>query len=343
MGTLPRVILRRFHLVALMPLAWSACGPTGVRRSAVEQAPAEDSAAASSPVTRVPDAGTSTAVVVAVDASSPIDLSIDSSIIATQPDAASADRAPSTAMDAVADSPPPPRDQAAAPSPADAGAPPTTLRSGLVGYWSFDEGTGTTASDGSGNGNHGTLKGMGGAAWVPGHKGKALSFDGAGWINTTTTASLNTVTQALTVAAWVFVSAGANAGYRVLLQRQVGTTTAEYYGMGLYNDNPYLSGNTIGDSILYEPLPTGRWVHLAATYDGKARHIYVDGVLKHDGVNASRSIATDGTPLTIGAGLATSSPDVGSRWFQGLMDELVLYSRALSSTEVAALASGQLP
>ena len=47
----------------------------------------------------------------------------------------------------------------------------------LVGYWSFDEGAGTVANDGSGNNNHGDV--MGGAQWVAGKMGGALAFDGA--------------------------------------------------------------------------------------------------------------------------------------------------------------------
>ena len=46
---------------------------------------------------------------------------------------------------------------------------------GLVGWWSFDEGSGTVAGDSSGNGNTGTIYG---ATWVTGIYGKALSFDG---------------------------------------------------------------------------------------------------------------------------------------------------------------------
>ncbi|MCP4449853.1 MAG: LamG domain-containing protein, partial [Planctomycetes bacterium] len=47
----------------------------------------------------------------------------------------------------------------------------------LVGYWSFDEGAGTVANDGSGNDNHGEV--VGGAQWVAGKVGGALAFDGS--------------------------------------------------------------------------------------------------------------------------------------------------------------------
>lgn len=46
----------------------------------------------------------------------------------------------------------------------------------LVGYWTFDEGTGTTAADSSGNNRNATL--FNGVAWVPGKHGMAVSFDG---------------------------------------------------------------------------------------------------------------------------------------------------------------------
>jgi len=54
--------------------------------------------------------------------------------------------------------------------------PPIPLDDGLVGYWSFNEGSGTIAHDYSGNGNDGTING--GATWVAGISGYALSFDG---------------------------------------------------------------------------------------------------------------------------------------------------------------------
>ena len=54
------------------------------------------------------------------------------------------------------------------------------ITTGLVGYWTFDEGSGTTAVDSSGNGNTGTLNGsMTGNDWVPGKYGSSLDFDGS--------------------------------------------------------------------------------------------------------------------------------------------------------------------
>ena len=51
-----------------------------------------------------------------------------------------------------------------------------TASAELVGYWSFDEGSGAIAKDGSGNGNDGTLEN--GTAWTDGKFGYAVQFDG---------------------------------------------------------------------------------------------------------------------------------------------------------------------
>jgi hypothetical protein len=84
------------------------------------------------------------------------------------------------------------------------------LLTGLIGYWSFDEGTGTTINDLSGNGNNGTLSNANGSgAWTTGHFGSAYYFPGVTGSNSTrvvipNSASLQ-ISSAITFAAWVRV------------------------------------------------------------------------------------------------------------------------------------------
>jgi len=71
---------------------------------------------------------------------------------------------------------------------------------GLVGYWNFDQGSGTTASDSSGYNNHGTIYG---ASWTSGKVGGALSFDGLDdYVDCGNSETLDP-TQEATVEAWV--------------------------------------------------------------------------------------------------------------------------------------------
>src|SRR3989338_11291770 len=75
--------------------------------------------------------------------------------------------------------------------------------SGLVGYWKFDEGTGTSAADSSGNGNRGTWGGTG-SHWVTGKVGNAGQFNGTDdYVSAPYTSSLNVGQPGMTITAWV--------------------------------------------------------------------------------------------------------------------------------------------
>lgn len=77
---------------------------------------------------------------------------------------------------------------------------------GLVGYWSFNEGTSTIAHDYSGHGNNGTLEGSTLPQWVPGKFGDALSFDGStSYVDLGNNSAIK-VPLPITVSAWVKLS-----------------------------------------------------------------------------------------------------------------------------------------
>jgi chitodextrinase len=102
---------------------------------------------------------------------------------------------------------------------------------GLVGAWAFNEGSGTTAADASGNGNVGTITG---AQWTTqGRFGDALSFDGNSTVRVANAPSLN-FTSAMTLSAWVRPTAY-QSGWRTILQRLggAGADTLNTGGDGL--------------------------------------------------------------------------------------------------------------
>ncbi len=197
---------------------------------------------------------------------------------------------------------------------------------GLVAAYGFDETGGTVAGDASGNGNTGTVSG---AAWATGGRyGGALSFDGVNdWVTVAGAASLDLPTG-MTLEAWVRpVALG---GWRtVLLKEQTGFYTYALYadtGGGAPSGNAVAGGEDV-DVRATVPLPLNAWTHLAATYDGAAVRLFVNGTEAAQ-LPAGGTIASGGGPLHIGGNA------IWPEWFQGLIDEVRVYNRALSAAEI---------
>lgn len=207
----------------------------------------------------------------------------------------------------------------------------------LLGWWKFNEGSGSTAYDYSGNTNIGTIYG---ATWVAGQPGfdSALSFNGSsGYVDVPNSSSLNPTAQ-ISIAAWLNASSW-SCNPRVL---EKGDWTDNQYMLIGYQGGGNvlwfkLSGVTPPDITWPEPT-TNSWHHAAATYDGSYSRLFVDGLLVTQHV-ASGSINIDGDDLRIGAKASNPGP---CDYFNGTMDDVRLYSRALTPVEVAALAGATI-
>ena len=211
----------------------------------------------------------------------------------------------------------------------------------LIAYWPLDESTGTTADDATGT-NDGTL--VGGPVWQPGGgiNDGALSFDGVD--DRVDIGNLDiSGGSGMTIAMWTRVDGFAFADGR-FISKANGVDDANHWWMLSTLDQTALrlrlklDGTT---QTLVTPtgqFASGEWFHLAATYDGTNMRIYKNGV-EIASAAASGTISTD-------AGVAASlgnQPSGGARAFQGLLDDARIYSRALTATELLALAGGGLP
>src|SRR5437763_15373560 len=94
----------------------------------------------------------------------------------------------------------------------------------LVAAYGFEAGTGTVATDSSGNGLHGTLSG---ASWVGGKYGSGLSFNGtSNWVTVADAAALH-LSTAMTLEAWVYPTA-ASTNWSTAVLKERGTTGLAY-------------------------------------------------------------------------------------------------------------------
>jgi hypothetical protein len=211
-----------------------------------------------------------------------------------------------------------------------------TPPAGLVARWKLDEVAGSsTAVDATGNGSNATLTGLNStSAWTTGHTGGALRCDGSGGALVDDSAILDGITTGFTISAWVY-RAAATTGFSVVLSRQIGTTSGEHYWLGLSGDNVGISSSAT-PMISTTAVPIGTWTHLAATHDGSTARIYVNGtqVFSRSSFAVFRA---DTSKLTICGNQNDASGSIIERW-NGLIDDLQLYNRALTATEISGLA-----
>jgi len=209
----------------------------------------------------------------------------------------------------------------------------SSATSGLVGYWKLDESSGaTTAADSSGSGNNGTLVNMTPASdWVTGHIGGGLDFDGSNdYVNCGNNSSLR-ITSNITVAAWVKTRDCGNGQYNPYV-----TKGDHSYGLQHRQTNRleffiYHSGNWYPVQYAVTSSFNNVWHHVAGTYNGSRVKLYVDGVLRATN-NHTGSIASS----TYNVELGRCAEDT-SRLYNGVLDSVRIYNRALSAAEITQL------
>ncbi len=219
------------------------------------------------------------------------------------------------------------------------GKPPSNL--GLVGYWPLDDATGYKAGDASGNGNAGTITG---GTWTTGKKGGALNFNGSSdYIAASTTPALDMISTDITTAAWIYIAGGAGT-YRIIISKNDGLNSPTYE-FGLSNGNKLIWYQEFGGSALRTSNTSpslNTWHHVAFVFNNAAKTgtFYLDGVA--DGaVSGLLNTETTSAPLYIGVDAPTGVNE--QAFFNGKIDDLRLYSRELSATEITALyQSGQV-
>ncbi len=198
---------------------------------------------------------------------------------------------------------------------------------GLCGYWRCDDRSGSAVADSSGMGNCGALvDGDATAEWGDGTIGGGLTLDGTNdYVDCGNNVSL-TATNEICVSAWV--KPDTRDGYHVIAARYACT-----YFLAVCSRRPYFAiGNADHGgwnvSLLgTNALDSSRWVHLAGTYKDGIGRLYVNG-----GLDACAT----GTAQAIGSyyNLSLGSYYNSTYLFQGTLDEIRVYNRALAADEL---------
>ena len=204
---------------------------------------------------------------------------------------------------------------------------------GLVGYWSFDgqsvDWSTGTISDLSGSGNHGVVNGgmATGTAPTPGIIGQAMNFDGtANYAVTVDSATLPVGDEVRTLEAWVYTGSGVTDNQAIFGWGEA-IAAGETSYLNLYDSK--FRFVTIGASGVEDgpqTIQVNTWYHVVATHDGSTTTLYVDGVYYFK--NTSSTLITNSSNIYIG-----SYGWIGA-YFEGKIDEVRIYNRALGANEI---------
>ena len=201
----------------------------------------------------------------------------------------------------------------------------------LVGYWTFDEGTGEKVKDYSGHGNDGEF--VGSPKWVDGKYGTALDFGGDGsYVSVKDNDSLD-LTDAATYMVWFSLDEPI-AGQRRMMSKNDSIFILFDFGDANSIDFLVKPGNDFVESTTID-WKIGEWYHFAGTYNGNMLRIYINGKMEGEKKGVPQ-IATSDLDLWIGAddwNLPTTS-------FPGIIDDVRIYSKSLTDTEIRQAMEG---
>jgi len=219
----------------------------------------------------------------------------------------------------------------------------TTLGSGIVGHWTFDgkDTTTTTALDRSGQNNTGTFTGFTRATNAKAGKlGQGMSFDGTN--DYVDMGDVLDQTGSFTLSAWVKragdsitgnastiigkeMVSSAQFAFEIIDTGQTNPNTVRFITFGLATNNLYST----------QTITNGQWYHIVATFDSSSitQKIYIDGVQNATQTTTGTMTANSNT-LKIGYSQGTGD---SSNYFNGNIDDVRVYNRALSPSEVKQL------
>jgi len=217
-----------------------------------------------------------------------------------------------------------------------------TITAGLVGHWTFDETQGTTLTDSTTNANHGTLGNFpdDNSQWVPGRIGGSLAFRGSSTQDYVVVPDYPKPNSTLAISVWVWTDVRPS-DWTMVVNDWSGSCGQFHVGLfGGVDMANFMS--TAGCANLHNtregtPFPVGSWEHVAFVSDGQMLRQYHNGrevfKLAYDGTIYQPTVKSFG----IGMKPNADGSGPGAFFWQGKMDDLGIWKRALSPDEITAI------
>jgi Concanavalin A-like lectin/glucanases superfamily len=204
-----------------------------------------------------------------------------------------------------------------------------SVTSGLVLWWPFDDGSGSTARDASGNSRSGTLYNMESGDWDAGVGHGALVFDGTNERVARADESALEGFAAISICAWLYPTGAGGGNYgRVVDKGAVYIVNTDITSTGTITLNAQVAYTASG------ALTTNTWKHFGAIYNGTNIQCYINGSASGSPVAKTGNLATNTNELTVGNRQSTD------RGWAGKIGDFRIYNRALTTDEMAAIAAG---
>jgi hypothetical protein len=196
----------------------------------------------------------------------------------------------------------------------------------LVAHWKFDHGSGSIAIDSAGR-NDGIL--FGDPSWTTGIFDGALSFDGDG--DYVAVDSIDALAgDCFTVHSWICLSEFAGVWNPVMMQHDLSNDGCYFYIASSRPSFYIFEGSNSVQAVSPETMNADQWYPVAVTNDGSTLNLYVDGLLKA----TASSVGLTGADYNAYIGCEISNP----LYYNGLIDDVRIYNRALTADEIALLA-----
>lgn len=206
--------------------------------------------------------------------------------------------------------------------------PPPPPSGSLIVAYAFNESSGTTAADSSGNGKTAAL--VNGPTWAPGKYGNGINLDGVD--DYVAVANPNLPTGDYTYEAWVNLDR--NNAFQTIMEALDGVGGAELEWDLVVGGSVQVWSNSAQRLTTAVSIPVGTWNHMTLTRQGSTIRVYLNGALQSQTGSDAGALNFSTCPLLIGVDADSACTGLLNGYFDGRIDEVRIHNRALSQAEI---------